>query len=239
MTNSLVGRGGSTTPHGESLIFDLPHGTTFFVLPIWEGKDGSFGGVFEGAVLKTFGIDSSFGTLTDEDFAKMKALSGRKPFKYYGHMPAFVSFRKETQPKTIFQLQPYKMEQTFPGVKFIGLDIEITDAPITTKLRQRLPWLDAGKQVLNANQPATDSATPSSLQNSQSTFFRKREQIMTATQPNSCRLIDASMPRKASSVRQEKRNVQLSVTNGASGTATVPFFATGMSPRRFRNGDGV
>jgi len=152
VTNSLVGRGGSTRLYGESLIFDLPNGKTFFVLPLWN-DGGSLSRVFEGAVLQTFGIDSSFGTLKDEDFAKMKAASGRKPFKYSGHMPAFVVFRDVTQPKTIFELQPYKLEQTFPGVKFVGLDIEITDAPVTKKLRQRLPWLDAGKQVFERRAP--------------------------------------------------------------------------------------
>ena len=35
VTNSLVGRGGSTRLYGESLIFDLPNGKTFFVLPVW------------------------------------------------------------------------------------------------------------------------------------------------------------------------------------------------------------
>lgn len=147
VTNSLVGRGGSTRLYGESLIFDLPNGKTFFVLPIWEGKDGSLGGVYERAVLKTFGIDSSLGSLEDEDFTAMQAASGRKPFRYFDHMPAFVAFRDETQPKTIFELQPYKLEQTFPGVKFIGLDIEVTDAPVTTKLRERLPWLDTGRRL--------------------------------------------------------------------------------------------
>ncbi|MBA70417.1 MAG: hypothetical protein CML30_16250, partial [Rhizobiales bacterium] len=53
----------------------------------------------------------------------------------------------------LFELQPYKMEQTFPGAEFIGLDIEITDAPITKKLRQRLSWLDAGKQVFERRAP--------------------------------------------------------------------------------------
>ena len=153
ITNSLIGRGGSTTLYGEALIFDLPNGKSFFVLPIWVNRDGSLSKVYERAVLKTFGIDSSLGSLEDDDFKAIKAASGRKPFKYFGHLPAFISFRDETQPKTLFELQPYKMEQTFPGAEFIGLDIEITDAPITKKLRQRLSWLDAGKQVFERRAP--------------------------------------------------------------------------------------
>jgi len=153
VTNSLVGRGGSTRLYGEALIFDLPNGKTFVVLPNWVNQDGSLSKVYERAVLETFGIYSSLGSLEDDDFTAMQAASGRKPFRFFGHMPAFVAFRDETQPKTIFELQPYKIEQTFPGVKFIGLDIEITDAPVTKKLRQRLPWLDAGKQVFERRAP--------------------------------------------------------------------------------------
>jgi len=91
------------------------------------------------------GHGGSFGILSDEDLAKIKSASGRKPFSFFGHLPTIIAFCDETQPKTLFEIQPDKMEQTFPGVKFIGLDIEVTDAPVTTKLRERLPWLDSGR----------------------------------------------------------------------------------------------
>jgi hypothetical protein len=47
------------------------------------------------------------------------------------------------------------MAGSFPGVRFISLDIEITDAPVTEVLKQRLPWLDnkTGETVFDRDPP--------------------------------------------------------------------------------------
>jgi hypothetical protein len=83
----------------------------------------------------------------------MKAFSGRKPFSFFNHMPEFVSFQDEKRPPSIFTVIPSNLEASFPPARFLGLDIEITNDPVTAKLRQRLPWLNSGKQVFDRDPP--------------------------------------------------------------------------------------
>jgi hypothetical protein len=69
--------------------------------------------------------------------------------------PALVSFLDESKPKTIFEIKPEEIGKIFPGVRFIGLDILIAEAPISEVLRDRLPWLNAptGQQVFERDPP--------------------------------------------------------------------------------------
>jgi len=148
---SLIGAGGSTQLRGEALIFDLPDGKTFYILPWSREKSGSLNQFYEHVLLKTLGLKTSVGSLSDADLERIKAARGRVPLNAWGLLPTIVAFENEKNPKTIFEVHPWRLEYTFPGVrlmeqdfpkiKFIGLDIEITEEPLTEKLRDRLPWL--------------------------------------------------------------------------------------------------
>lgn len=140
--HSLVGTGGATKLYGEALLFDLPNGRSFYIMPFEHEKSGELSQIWETAVLQTLGVKSSVGGLTDTDFSKIKGASGRMPFRYFGRLPTFASFGDETVPGSIFEFDPTKFNQVFPKVSFKGLEIEITGEPVTDKIRNRLLWLN-------------------------------------------------------------------------------------------------
>ena len=144
VTNSLVGAGGATRLYGEALIADIPGKGTLYIMPIKHEKGGSLGQFWETAMLLTLGTKSSIGMLKPEDLELMRTASGQMKVKTFrgSEYPALVSFRDESKPKTIFEIQPDRLGDVFPGVRFVGLDILITDAPVTRMLRDRLPWLN-------------------------------------------------------------------------------------------------
>lgn len=143
VTHSLIGNGGATRLYGEALIFDLGGKGTVYILPIQHDPNNSLTQVYEDGVLASFGIKNSIGSLSEADFATLRHATGRRPFKLKtSRLPAIVSFKSETDPKTIFEIQPGEFGRYFPGVQFTGLDIEITTDRFTYKLRERLPWLD-------------------------------------------------------------------------------------------------
>ncbi|AHG49005.1 hypothetical protein RLEG12_08680 (plasmid) [Rhizobium leguminosarum bv. trifolii CB782] len=143
VTHSLIGNGGATRLYGEALVFDLGDKGTVYILPVQHDPNNSLTQVYEAGLLTSLGIMSSIGSLSEADFATLRAASGRRPFKLKaGRLPAIVSFKNRSDPKTIFEIQPADFGRYFPGVRFTGLDIEITTDPITQKLRERLPWLD-------------------------------------------------------------------------------------------------
>lgn len=143
--HSLIGRGGATALKGEALILDLKGRGTVYVLPFAHDlSDGALNQVYEGAVLSSLGIENSIGTLSSQDFDRVRRARGRIPYRLGNptRLPAFVAFRDEKNPKTIYEVDPRNFGQSFPGVRFVGLDIEFTDARVTSVLKQRLPWLE-------------------------------------------------------------------------------------------------
>jgi len=139
---SLIGRGGATTLKGEALILDLKGRGTVYVLPYAHDPSGSLNQVYEYGVLNSLGTENSIGTLSSQDFDRIRQARGRIPFQNGTQLPAFVAFRDEKNPKTIYEVDPKNFGQSFPGVRFVGLDIEFTDARATNVLKQRLPWLE-------------------------------------------------------------------------------------------------
>ena len=142
--HSLIGRGGDTTLKGEALILDLKGRGTVYVLPYAHDPSGSLNQVYEYGVLNSLGTENSIGTLSSQDFDRIRQARGRIPFRNGNptRLPAFVAFRDEKNPKTIYEVDPKNLGQSFPGVRFVGLDIEFTDARVTNVLKQRLPWLE-------------------------------------------------------------------------------------------------
>ena len=143
--HSLIGRGGATALKGEALILDLKGRGTVYVLPnAHDLSDGSLGQVYESGVLNSLGTENSIGTLSSQDFDRIRQAQGRIPFRNGNptRLPAFVAFLDEKNPKTIYEVDPKNLGQSFPGIRFVGLDIEFTDARVTNVLKQRLPWLE-------------------------------------------------------------------------------------------------
>jgi len=142
---SLLGTGGSASLKGEAVILDLKGRGTVYVLPIQLDRNGSLSEVYQGSVLASFGVHSSIGSLEPDDLQRLRAAQGRVPLfiftKKYG-VPLFVAFHDESNPRSIYQVDPDHLDAAFrSGVHLIGIDLEVTDAPITHVLVQRLPWL--------------------------------------------------------------------------------------------------
>jgi hypothetical protein len=118
---------------------------TVYVLPYeHELSGGSLAQIYEQGVLSSLGIAHGYGTLSSQDIDRTRQAHGRIPFRLGNptRLPAFVAFRDEKNPKTIYEVDPKKLGQSFPGVRFVGIDIEFTDARVTSVLKQRLPWLE-------------------------------------------------------------------------------------------------
>jgi hypothetical protein len=145
--HSLIGAGGATKLYGEALILDLKGRGTVFILPVWYHDKTEVMQLYEHGILSTLGVHTGVGTLSDEDFSILRKAKGRRPFSNYQHLPVFAAFRDEKIPNTIYEVDPQHMDSSFPGVRFISLDIEITDAPVTKVLKQRLPWLDRNNRL--------------------------------------------------------------------------------------------
>ena len=141
---SLIGRGGAATLKGEALILDLKERGTVYVLPYQHMPSGALIEAYEHGLLSSLGIEHGAGTLSSEDFDRIRQARGRIPFRIGNppRLPAFVAFRDEKIPTTIYEVDPKKPGQSFPGIRFVGLDIEFTDARVTNVLKQRLPWLE-------------------------------------------------------------------------------------------------
>ncbi|OYU46977.1 MAG: hypothetical protein CFE31_18970 [Rhizobiales bacterium PAR1] len=179
VTSSLTGMGASSRHIGEALILDLPGRGTVYMLPYKHNGHG-LDQVFPQGIITSIGIDKGIGAINVEDYAKLRAAKGRMRFTVDGKaelkLPAFVAFRNEKDPKTIYEIDPLQFGRFFPGVKFINLEIEFTDAPLTRELLKRLPWLEAptGTQVFPRDpngqmRPARD--LPISYKINRSNFF--------------------------------------------------------------------
>jgi hypothetical protein len=169
VTGSAIGTGGASTLYGEAMILDLKGKGTVFVLPRQHTEDGSLSQLYEDGVLTSLGIDGGIGVISDENFEKLRNAKGRRPF-FIGYrsrptlLPAFVAFRDEKIPRTIYEVDPRNIGRSFPGVRFVSLDIEFTDAPVTKALKQRLPWL-----VSAFKDPGWDRDPPGKLRSDKDT----------------------------------------------------------------------
>ena len=116
--NSLIGAGGATKLYGEALILDLKGRGTVFLLPVRHHNKTELMEIYEHGILLTFGVRNSIGTLADEDFARLRQAKGRRPLSFAPlnpplRLPAFVAFRDEKIPNTIYEVDPQQYGQRF------------------------------------------------------------------------------------------------------------------------------
>jgi hypothetical protein len=138
------GDGGMDVDHlGEALVLELAGRGTVFVLPMVMFNDGlSSSGIWYGQVGDAVGIR---GGHQREDLPKIETLTGR--FKFFpmvkgATFPLLVAFKDENEFRSIYRLEPEKFSEYFgAGVKFVGVEFEITDEQVTKVLAKRLPIL--------------------------------------------------------------------------------------------------
>lgn len=141
---SLIGSGGSTNLKGEALILDLPGKGTVYAMPVSISNNGSLTQIYDYVVFNTLEIPGAVGAVPDWGVEKLRTAEGRFQFRMGGRserLPLFVAFENERDPKSIYEVDPYKLGDYFPGVTLKSFDIEFTDLPVTHKIEKRLAWL--------------------------------------------------------------------------------------------------
>ena len=85
----------------------------------------------------------------------------REPFVQY---PLLVRFRELDRPESLEAVAPDALDQAFgPGVKLKRITVQITDEPVTSGVKNRLPWLEdvgraRGTLIPNPPRSMRDSA---------------------------------------------------------------------------------
>ena len=141
--NSLSRMQLATKYKGEAVILDFgQRGAAYFLITDYVS-----------ILLSGFGVAPDRRSF-DEAIPELKVLSGRISVPR-DKLPKIAAFRDETTPSSVFEVDPQHFDRAFgPGVVFDGLDIEITDEPITRKIQDRLTWLEVGStQRLQSSPP--------------------------------------------------------------------------------------
>ena len=165
--NSLLGFGGRTKTKGEALVVDLGERGRAYLLRASENPDHSIGGFLPEVVLRTlylrneYGTRVSTGSLEPGHMDELRAASGRHPFASFEGMPPaefgrrkvswrpfMLAFEDEAVGDTVFEVPLDDMSRAFgPGVEFVRLEIEFTDAPVTEgEVAKHLPWVVGPKE---------------------------------------------------------------------------------------------
>jgi hypothetical protein len=77
------------------------------------------------------------------DVLALRSVNGAKELRS-GELPGLVRFRRLNDPATVEHVEPTDLATTFGSdVRLVRGVVEITDAPITVGIRQRLSWLAA------------------------------------------------------------------------------------------------
>jgi hypothetical protein len=151
---------GST--RGEAVAVDLGTQGVLFALLRPEHGEASVGG-YAWALLPNPPIARAAADAVEQKITALKSVRGSAelPRDMY---PMLVRFQDASDPASVQQVKPEDLAQFFgPGVELRRITVEITDAPVTDRIRQRLPWLSRYPEPsLDPNfRPTT---TPSFLQ---------------------------------------------------------------------------
>jgi hypothetical protein len=148
----LGGRGllFATIASEERLTNALAHGTSF--------------GCYDPFPREKFSGRSSAGASANDEYAayhdelnKQKP-KGEVPFKY---LPILVRFRDLHNPASVERVDPSDLAASFgSGVKFDRISIEITDAPVTKRIEEVLPWLASHDSQRLSSRPLAHTGNP-------------------------------------------------------------------------------
>jgi hypothetical protein len=133
---------------GEALILELAGRGTVYVLATAHYKTGDISdGILTGIVNRVAG--TKWQTANRKELSLIRDAAGRHKILPYGAQfgaePAellMVAFKDETRKATVFEVKKEDFSKHFGnGVKFIGLEFEFTNEPITDALKKRLPMI--------------------------------------------------------------------------------------------------
>jgi hypothetical protein len=138
------GDGGMNVDHlGEALVLELAGRGTVFMLPAVYLKSGMVtSGIWDNQMAQLLGIKGSVSKGQLHAISDLKGRYSFKPLRDGTTTPVMVAFKDETKFRSFYHVEPEKFSEYFgAGVKFVGVEFEITDEPVTKVLTKRLPVL--------------------------------------------------------------------------------------------------
>ena len=139
------GDGGMNVDHlGEAVVLELAgRGTVYVLFSVYHPNGMTNSGIWANQITYVLGIS---GATVEGDLVSIKKLQGRYPFKTTpsgATFPLMVAFKDENEFRSVYRAEPEKFSQYFgTDVKFVGVDFEITDEPVTQGIvAKRLPIL--------------------------------------------------------------------------------------------------
>jgi|GEM_PF-1150456 len=151
---SGLGYGGTSKTWGEAMVLDFgTRGRVYMLTASLNEQAMGFSEVYAPVLLQTFKIKASTGSLKKKHIAELKTVAGRHKletlFVFSANnsndlVPAFVGFRDEKNPNSIFTIGKDEFPKHFKdAIRFRSLDVEITDEPITSGIvTDYLTWLE-------------------------------------------------------------------------------------------------
>jgi hypothetical protein len=135
---------------GEALILELAGRGTVYVLSRAHYKNGNINAGIVGILVnKSMGLKWP-ATARREEFPIIREAAGRftiRPLDDQNSFPLMVAFKDESRKDSIYEVRPDEFAKHFGAdVKFVGLEFEFTDEPITDALKKRLPMLEERNQ---------------------------------------------------------------------------------------------
>jgi hypothetical protein len=168
---------------GEAVVLELAGRGTVYVLSMVMTDEGwGTGSIWNEQVALAVGIK---GGVHQEDLSRFKELLGR--FSYIPGikgttLPVMVTFKDEADFRSVYRVLPEDFSKHFgAGVKFLSVEFEVTDEPLTEVLAERLPVLQAKAKAIpeHLNRDSNGNlfsykALPFEYKIGTKTFFSKR-----------------------------------------------------------------
>jgi hypothetical protein len=128
---------------GEAVVLELAGKGTVYILSMTFQEDGFDNThIWPSQVSRAVGLK---GGIHKEDLPKIESLKGRFAFiprDKFQIIPVIVAFKDETEFRSIYRVLPEDFSKHFgAGVKFLGVEFEVTDEPVSEVLAKRLPML--------------------------------------------------------------------------------------------------
>jgi len=165
----------SMTHRGEAAMVELPNGQVLFALMSPNGQETPR--LAFGSARQTAASDRSLKILKPP----------LRPDLQFGESgyPRLVRFGDMRDPTTVVSVDPENLPLSFgPGYRLVRITAEIVDDDVTTKIKNRLPWLDIHpEQALKRIHSGNDWSLPASLKNKD---FLRFEHEYESTSRNPC-----------------------------------------------------
>jgi hypothetical protein len=136
---------------GEAVTVDLGSNGAFFAL--LRGPRVGLGSLGAPAWLLSHAFADLLESETDP-LPRVRLLKEQRPRRvlHIDEIPMLVLFREFDDPKSVEQVDPANLATKFgSGVVLRDVVIEVTDAPVTTGIETKLPWLKTMKTQLDGD----------------------------------------------------------------------------------------